>query len=130
MYSFCRDVIFVIPVRHTFQSYSHRFVGSTIQAYLLFPILRQVSPRQFTCVLQGIAAGIGISNFLPAFFDDVPEFFTIFFNEEDTTQLSGITELWFPDSPFLHRFAFCCIRHMLPHIWAILCLVLRLFVAS
>ena len=27
VYSFCRDVIFVIPVRHTFQSYSQRFVG-------------------------------------------------------------------------------------------------------
>ena len=44
--------------------------ASTIQAYLvlLFPILRQVSPRQFTGVLQGIAAGIGTSTFLRAGF--------------------------------------------------------------
>ena len=27
IYSFCRNVIFVIPVRHTFQSYPYRFVG-------------------------------------------------------------------------------------------------------
>ena len=42
-----------------------------MQAYLFgldFPILQQVSPRQFTGVLQGIAAGIGISDyFLRAF---------------------------------------------------------------
>ena len=31
-------------------------------------MLREVSSRQFTGVLQGIAAGIGISNFLRAFF--------------------------------------------------------------
>ena len=35
-------MIFVIPVRYTFQSFSHRFIG------LFFTILRQVSPRCFT----------------------------------------------------------------------------------
>ena len=34
---------------------------------LVFPILRQGSPPQFTGVLQGIAAGIGISNFYEHF---------------------------------------------------------------
>ena len=44
--------------------------ASTIQAHLIlcFPILLQVSMRQCTGVLQGIAAGIGTSNFLRAFF--------------------------------------------------------------
>ena len=43
--------------------------ASTMQAYLVlrFPILRQVFPMQFAGVLQGMAAGIGISNFLRAF---------------------------------------------------------------
>ena len=43
--------------------------ASKIQAHLvlLFPILLQVSPQQLTGVLQGIAAGIGISDFLRAF---------------------------------------------------------------
>ena len=42
----------------------------TMQVYLVlcFPVLRQVSPRQFFGVLQGIAADIGISNLLRAFF--------------------------------------------------------------
>ena len=37
--SFCSDVIFVLPVRHTFQSYSHRFVGidNTSIFGLVFP---------------------------------------------------------------------------------------------
>ena len=61
--------------------------ASTIQAYLVlrFPILRKVSPRQCAGVLQGIAAGIGISNFLRAFFHRVFKLFIIWFNEEDTT---------------------------------------------
>ena len=44
--------------------------ASTIQAYfvLRFPILRWVSPLLFICILQGIAAGIGTSNFLRAAF--------------------------------------------------------------
>ena len=67
IHSFCRDVIFVIPVSNRFLVVSS---ASTIQAYLvlIFPILRQVSPRQFTGVLQGIAACIGISHFLQPFF--------------------------------------------------------------
>ena len=43
--------------------------------------------------------------------------FIIWFNEEDPPYLSGIIELWFLDGPLLLRFAFCCIRQMLPHIW-------------
>ena len=63
-------MIFVIPVWCT---QSNRILidssASTIQASLVlrFAILRQFSPRQFDSVLQGIAAGIGISNFLRAF---------------------------------------------------------------
>ena len=44
--------------------------ASTTQAYfvLRFPILRWVSPLLFLGILQGIAAGIGTSNFLRAAF--------------------------------------------------------------
>ena len=95
-------MIFVIPVRHTFQSYSHRFVGidNTSIFGLVFPILRQASSRQFVGVLQGIAAGTGISNFLRTLFHDVLEVLILWFNEEDTSQLCGIIELWLLDSPF------------------------------
>ena len=44
--------------------------ASTTQAYFVmrFPILRWVSPLLFNGILQGIAAGIGTSNFLRAAF--------------------------------------------------------------
>ena len=66
--SFCSYVIFVIPVRHTF--HPHRFVGTynTSIFGLPFPNIAASFARQIAGVLQGIAAGIGISNFLRAFF--------------------------------------------------------------
>ena len=75
-----------MPVRHTFQSYSHSFVSfdNTSIFGLVYPNT-QVSPRPFIAVLQGIAAGIGIPNFLRAVFHGTFEFFNIRFNEKDTT---------------------------------------------
>ena len=63
-------MIFVIPVRHTFQSFSHRFVGivNTSIIGLVFPDTAAGFLAHFTGVLQGVAAGIGTSNFLRAFF--------------------------------------------------------------
>ena len=60
--------------------------ASTIRAYLVlcFQILRQVSPRQFAGVLHGIAAFIGISDFLRAFFM-VCLVLMLMFNEENNT---------------------------------------------
>ena len=40
--------------------------------------------------------------------------------KKNTTRSSGIFELWFLDCPLLLRFAFRCIRQMLPHIWTYL----------
>ena len=117
--SLCSDMIFVIPLWYHFQSHPHRFVGITTQAYfvLCIPILRWISPWLFIGVLQGIAAGIGTSNFQRAFSLWIWKFFIICFNEEDSSQLSGIIELWFLDSQLLLRFPVRCIRHLLPHIW-------------
>ena len=93
--------------------------ASIIQAYLvlLFPILRQVSPRQFTGVFQCIAAGIGTSNFLRSAF-------IVSLNTASSgsmkfilPQLPSIIELRFLDSPPLLRFPFRCTRRMFPHIW-------------
>ena len=47
-------------------------------------------------------------------FDCELEFFIIWFNKEYSSQLSGIVEIWFRDSP---SFLVCCIGHKLPHIW-------------
>ena len=54
------------------------------------------------------------------------KFFIIWFNEEDTTSLSGVIELWFLDCPLLLLFAFRCIRHVSTYM-AIHCGVLRSF---
>ena len=45
------------------------------------------------------------------------EFFVVWFNEEYSSQFSGIVELWFLDSPSLFCFLFRCIGHKFPHIW-------------
>ena len=39
------------------------------------------------------------------------QFFVVWFNEEYSSQLSGIVELWFLDSPSLLCFLLCCIGH-------------------
>ena len=93
--------------------------ASTTQAYfvLRFPILRWVSPLFFIGILQGIAAGVGTSNFLPAALIVSLNSSSFWLNEEYSSQLSGIVEFWFLDGPFLFCFLFRCIRHMRPHIW-------------
>ena len=74
IHPFCSDVILMISVGHTFQSPSSLGLvlssASTMQAYfvLRFPILRWVSPLLFIGILQGIAAGIGTSDFVRAAF--------------------------------------------------------------
>ena len=47
--TFCSEVIFVIPLRYSFQSYPHRFVGinNTSIFGLAFPITAAGLPRQF-----------------------------------------------------------------------------------
>ena len=91
---------------------------SAIQAYLVlfFPILWQISPRQFTGVLQGIAAGIGISNFLRAFFMTCLNSSSFGSMTKIPRNCLALSSFGFFDSPLSLRFAFC-IRHMLPHIW-------------
>ena len=81
-------MIFVKPVRHTFQSYSRGLVGieDTSIFCLAFPNTVAGFPAAiFTRVLQRIAVGIGISNLLQTFIYGVFKFLILRFNEEDTT---------------------------------------------
>ena len=82
--------------------------ASSTQAYLVlrFQILLQVSPRHFTGVLQGIAAGIGISNLLRAILMVCLKFFIIWFNEEDTTFCLALSSFGFSISHFCFAFRF------------------------
>ena len=78
--------------------------------------VRQVSLYISRWSLQDIAAGIGTSNFLRAFFT-VPLNSIIRNNEVNTSQPSGVVELWFLDSPLLLFFAFRRFRHIFPNLW-------------
>ena len=66
-------------------------------------MLRWVSQLLFIGILQGIAAGIGTSNFPRA------ALFLRPFGSMKNIPLSGIIQLWFLDSPFLLFFLFGCI---------------------
>ena len=97
-----------------------------------FPQYRSRFPRGHLLeVLRGIAAGIGISNFLLLFFHKTLEFFNIRSNEEDTSTFSGIIELLVSqDSPLLLCFAVSMHQtHASTHL-ALHCRVLRPFVSS
>ena len=90
---------------------NHILIGSsasTILAYLVlrFPILRQVCPLQFAGVLQSIAAGIGISNFLRAFFHGVFKFFIIRFNKKTPRNLLALSSFGFSIAHFCFALLF------------------------
>ena len=103
-----RDVIFVIPVRHTFQSYSHSFVGTnnTSTFGLAFPnTAAGFSAAIYWCFTRhccwhrNFQLSTSVSH-------GVFEFFIPWINEMNTTQSSGIVELWFLDSPLLFALLF------------------------
>ena len=79
----------------------------------------QVSLYSSRLVLQGIAAGIGSSNFLRAFFHNVLEFFIRWINEVNTTHLPNIAKLRFFDSSLLLfsslRRYLACLFHISHH---------------
>ena len=93
--------------------------ASTTQAYFVsrFPILRQVSPLHFIGILQGVAAGIGTSNFLRAAF--IVSLNSSSFGSMKNIPLNclALSIFGFSTAHFLFCFLFHCIRHMLPHIW-------------
>ena len=67
---FCSDVILMRFVSSSFLPWSRAFVGinNTSVFCLAFPNIAGGSPLLFIGILQGIAAGIGTSNFLRAAF--------------------------------------------------------------
>ena len=106
-------------VRHTFQSYSHRFVGID-NLSIISLVFRNIAVGFHTTLHWYFARHCcWHRNFQlsTSGFHCELEFFIVWFNEEYSSQLSGIVELRLLDSPLLLRFAFRCIRHMLPHIW-------------
>ena len=91
----------------------------TTHAYfvLRFPILWWVSPTalyrycaRHCCWHRNFQ--LSTSGFHSEF-----EFFVVWLNEEYSSQVSSVFELWFLDSPSLFCFLFRCIGHKFPHIW-------------
>ena len=119
IHSFCSNVIFVIPVRYTFQSYSHSFVGidNTSIFGLVFPNTAAGFPAAIYWCFTRHCCGHRNFKLSTRVFHGVCNFFIIWLKEEDTPWSSGNNELRFLGSPLLLCFAFRCIRHVLPHIW-------------
>ena len=88
----------------------HKFV-------LRMPEELQVSLYSRPLVLQGIAAGIGTSNFLRAFSKSFLGFLTRWVHEVNTSQFSCIVKLRFFDSPLLLLFSYWRFWHVFPHLW-------------
>ena len=131
MYSFCSSVIFVIPVRHTFQSYPREFGGidNTSIVGLVFPnIAAGFSTAIYWCFTRHCCwhRNFQLST---SIFHGMFKFFIIWFNEENTTLSSGIIELRFLDGPSLLYFAFSLHRTYASTYLATHCRVLRSFVS-
>ena len=91
--------------------------SSTHIFVLYFPILRWVSPLLFNGMLQGIAAGIGSSNFFRAAL-------IVILNSSSSGSMKctplnclAVSSFGFSIAHFLCCFLFRCIRHMIPRIW-------------
>ena len=125
-------MIFMILTKNSFQSNSHRLVSfdNTSKFGLVFPNTAAGFSNAIHGVFQGIAAGSGISNFLRAFSMLCLHSSSSVSMKKIPRNCLALSSSGFVDSPLLLRFAFRCIRHVLPHIWPSHCRVSRLFVSS
>ena len=96
----------MIPLRYSFQSYYHRFVGidNTSISGIAFSNTAAGFPRGnllgfYKALL--LASEFQLST---SFFHGLFKFFIIWFNEEDTPYLPGTIELWFSNA----HFCFAC----------------------
>ena len=116
---FCSDMILMRFVSSSFQPWSRALVGiNNTSIFGLefsqycggFPIALYLHFARHCCLHRNF-------QLCTSGFRCELQFFVAWFNEEYSSQLSGIVELWFLDSPFLFCFLFRCVRHMLPHVW-------------
>ena len=108
----------MIPARHTFQSYSHRFVGfnNTSVFCLVFFNCATGFPVLIALKLARHCGWHWIFHLSTRIFLDILEFLIITINEINTTQSSGIVELWFLEAHHLLFFAFRRIGHIFPNV--------------
>ena len=101
---FARDVIFVIPVRHTFLSYSHRFVG--IDNFSIFGLVFPNIAASFEAPFCWCFTWrIGLSNFLQTFFMVCLNSSSFGSMMKIPRNCLALSSFWFLDSPCLLCFS-------------------------
>ena len=117
-HSFCSDVILRRFVQSSLDPWSRAFVG--INNTSVFSLSFSNTAMGFSTVLYRYFARhcCWHRNFQlsTSGFHRELEFFIVWFNEEYSSQFSGIDELWFLDSPSLFCFLLCCIGHKFQHV--------------
>ena len=119
IHPFCSDVILMRFVSSSFWPWSRAFVGinNTSVFCLAFPNIALGLPTALNRNFARHCCWHRNIQLSTSGFHRKLEFFVVWLNEEYSSQLSGIVELWFLDSPSLFCFLCRCIRHMLPHVW-------------
>ena len=120
IHPFSCNVIFITPVRSSFQSNSHGFVSfknkSTFclvssNSAASFPATSaQWSFAKHCCWHRNFQLSTSILHC-------ILKFLVFRINEVNTTLISVMIELWFLDSPLLFFLTFWCIRHTFSHFW-------------
>ena len=96
------------------------FQASTMHTYSVLGAsgLRPVFLHVLSLIFQGIAAGIGTSNFLCVSFNNFLDLLICWINEVNIAQSSSVIKLRFLDSPFLFLFSLRCFWHFCPYPWS------------
>ena len=117
---FCSDVILMRFVFSSFWPWSRAFVGINNASVfrLAFPNIAVGFSTALYRYFARHCCWHWNSQLSPSGFRCELEFFAVWFNEEYSSQLSGIVEFWFLDGPSLFCFLFRCIGHKFPHIWS------------
>ena len=116
---FCSDVILMRFVSSSFWPWSRAFVGinNTSVFCLAFPnIAVGFSTALYRYFARHCSWHRNFQLSTSGFHCEL-EFFIVWFNQEYSSQWSGIVDLWFLDSPSLFCFLLCCIGNKFTHIW-------------
>ena len=113
------NMIFMISVRRSFHAFPHRFIGLNNTSIFCLAILFNATGFPVLITLKFARHCGWHRNFQLStrIFHDILKSLIIRINEVNTTQYSGIVQLWFLDSPLLLFFAFQRIAHIFPNLW-------------
>ena len=113
------NMIFMTFMKSSFHTLSRRFVGFNDTCVFCLTIFRDAAgfPVLFASVFARHCSWHRNFQLSTRIFHDILEFFVSWINEVNTTQSSGIVELWFLDGPLLLLFSFRRFRQIFPSLW-------------